>query len=305
MQSHRRSEMQLYDQISNGLGWFSIGLGLAEVAAPSQLARFIGIADNDKNRGVLRAFGLREIIAGVGILSQPRASRWMWSRVGGDLLDLAALTKAMNHETTDRTRAGAATAAVVGVTALDMLCAQKLGETDGVDPGAVDSGRRHITKAIYVHKPVHEVYSYWRDFERLPTFMRHLESVRGTGDRRSHWIAKAPFGRTVEWDAEITADVPNREIAWRSTGGDIENSGRVRFEEAMEGQGTQITVDLEYAPPGGAIGAQLARLLGEEPERQVYEDLRAFKQIMELGEVVASDASIHEGMHPGQPVGVA
>jgi uncharacterized membrane protein len=122
------------------------------------------------------------------------------------------------------------------------------------------------------------------------------------GDRRSHWVAKGPARKRVEWDAEITADRPNELISWRSVeGADVENAGTVRFQPAPGGRGTEIVLELEYVPPGGLFGVTLAKLLGEEPAQKVAGDLRRFKQVMETGEVLHSDASIHRGPHPARP----
>jgi uncharacterized membrane protein len=123
--------------------------------------------------------------------------------------------------------------------------------------------------------------------------MQHLESVREIGEGRSHWVAKAPAGSTVEWNAEITAERPNELIAWRSLeGADVDNSGSIRFEPAPGGRGTIVRAEVEYTPPGGIIGAALAKLFGEEPGQQVEADLRRFKQVMETGEVVRSEGSL-------------
>jgi len=146
--------------------------------------------------------------------------------------------------------------------------------------------------AITVNQSPEKVYAQWRDFERLPTFMYHLESVQTTGDGRSHWVAKGPVGTTVEWDAEITEDVPGKSIAWRSLdGASVENSGSVRFLPAPGGRGTEVYVQLQYSPPAGAVGKVVAKLFGEEPNQQLSDDLRRFKQIVETGEIARSDAS--------------
>lgn len=284
------------ETLAQALGWLSVGLGLAEVAAPGMVAGWIGLRESDKTRSLLRFYGVLEMAAGVGILAQRRPSGWLWGRVGGDLLDLATLGAAMTDDVADRTRLGAATAAVVGVTALDILCAQRLGEDDEPEEP------KAVRKTIRVNRPVADVYRFWRDFENLPRFMENLQSVEVFDDRRSHWRAKGPFGRTVAWDAEIVEDRRDSLISWRSTEhADIENSGRVRFEPATGGRGTVIHVELEYRPPAGVAGAALAWLTGSEPGQQIDTDLRRFKQIMETGEVVKSDASIHTGMHPAQP----
>jgi uncharacterized membrane protein len=146
--------------------------------------------------------------------------------------------------------------------------------------------------AITIRRPTEEVYGYFRDLARLPSFMWHLESVQVTGDRRSHWVAKAPAGRTVEWDAEIVEEVPNQVIAWRSLpGADVENSGSVRFSSAPGDQGTEVEAELEYAPPGGPLGVIVAKLFGEEPSQQMKDDLRRLKQVLETGEVVVSEGT--------------
>ena len=141
------------------------------------------------------------------------------------------------------------------------------------------------------------LYAAWRDFSGLPRFMRHLESVEVIDGQRSRWVARAPAGRTIEWEAEITDDEPGRRIAWHSVpGSEVANAGSVRFDPAPEGRGTVVQVSLEYAPPGGELGARLARFLKEEPEHQIREDLRHFKQWIEAGEVATTQ---------GQPSGRA
>jgi uncharacterized membrane protein len=300
-QHDRDSQNDNAERLANALGWFSIGLGLAELAAPRALAQLIGVKDEDKTRNVLRGYGMREIAAGIGILSRPQPAGWLWGRVAGDLLDLSSLGSALGSSRSNRVRVGAATAAVIGVTALDVRCALQLqrGSTNG---GSVKTGDVRVTKTIIVNRSPEEVYRFWRDLANLPTFMKHLESVQVTGDNRSHWKATGPGGKTVEWDAEIVEDQPNTRIAWRSLeGSDIDNSGSVQFERAPGGRGTLVRVELRYTPPGGVVSATLAKLFGEEPGQQVDGDLRAFKQVLETGEVVKSDASIHRGMHVAQP----
>ncbi|AWS48393.1 cyclase [Streptosporangium sp. 'caverna'] len=149
--------------------------------------------------------------------------------------------------------------------------------------------------AITINRPREEVYRYWRDVENLPRFMTHLESVETTGDGRSHWKAKGPLKRTVEWEAEIVEDNPGELISWRSLKGAlVGNRGFVHFSDAPGGRGTEVRVKLIYDLPGGKVGTAgmaLARLLGEHPEQQVRDDLRRFKQVMETGEVVRSEGS--------------
>jgi uncharacterized membrane protein len=287
--------------VAIGLGWFSIGLGLAEVVAPGRIARLVGAEDDAETRTLVRILGARELMSGLGILSGRRQAEWLWSRVAGDAMDLALLGRVSATEGS-RAKAVGAAAAVVGVTALDVLAAQRLSGARPESSEPSGDGIVYTKRSITVRRDPGEVYAFWRDFERLPTFMRHLESVRVTGERTSHWVAKGPAGKMVEWDAEIILDRPNELIAWRSVeGSDVFNAGTVRFTPAPGERGTEVRVDLAYDPPGGKIASKVAMLFRKEPGQQVQDDLRHFKQVLELGEVVASDASVHRGMHPAQP----
>ena len=289
---HQKDESA--EQIANGLGWFSIGLGLAELFAPKALARLIGA--EGKHTGLIRFMGLREITAGVGILTTTKPAGWVWARVAGDAIDLACLTAACMSPKADRGKLTAASVAVIGVTALDIYDAQKLSTLPGAHGGLA------YVNTITVNRPPAEVYNFWRNFENLPQFMSHLESVRVIDERRSHWVAKGPAGTRVEWDAEITDDRPDHAISWRSLeGADVENYGSVRFDPAPGKRGTEVRVELEYNPPAGALGAGIAKMFGEAPEQQIKGDLFRLKQVLEIGEVVHSDASIHQGPHPAQP----
>jgi len=143
-----------------------------------------------------------------------------------------------------------------------------------------------------VTRPAQEVYESWRQFDRLPSFMAHLEEVRVTGARTSHWIASAPFGIDAEWDAETVEDIPGQRISWRSVeGADVANAGTVSFLPAPGGRGTEVHVDLAFDTPAGQVGRAIARYFGEDPSQQLDDDLRRFKQVMETGEVVRSDGA--------------
>ncbi|MDX6208165.1 MAG: hypothetical protein QOE24_556 [Frankiales bacterium] len=149
-----------------------------------------------------------------------------------------------------------------------------------------------LIAATTVGKSPAEVYSYWRRLELLPDFMAHVEDVRWLSDTRSHWRVTAPFGRTVEWDAEITEDLPGQLLAWRSLeGADVANAGMVRFSPAPKDQGTEVRVTISYTVPGGKLAEALARWAGEDPHQQLDDDLRRFKQVMETGEVVRSEGA--------------
>ena len=147
-----------------------------------------------------------------------------------------------------------------------------------------------VEKTVTINKPADELYRYWHNFENLPTFMKHLKSVKVHDQKRSHWIANAPLGNSVEWDAEILEDRENEFISWASVeGADVDNSGFVRFQKAPGDRGTEVKIVLEYNPPGGILGATVAKLFGEEPEQQIGDELRRFKMLMEAGEIATTE----------------
>jgi uncharacterized membrane protein len=144
-----------------------------------------------------------------------------------------------------------------------------------------------VEESVTINRPVLEVFRFWRNFENLPRFMDHLESVTVIDDTRSHWVAKGPAGSRVEWDAVIHNEVADELIAWRSLpGSEVNNAGSVHFTPTPDGTSTDVRVVLSYEPPAGKLGAAVAKLLGEEPSQQVAEDLRRFKQVMDLGDVL-------------------
>jgi uncharacterized membrane protein len=292
------------ERLARGLGWFSLGLGVAQLAAPRALARLIGVRASQRNRKVMRAIGVREIAAGLGILTRQRPADWVWARVGYDMSDLALLGSTLSTKRIHRGRVAAATAAVAGLAILDTLAGLKLGGT-AADATSLRARRERASakaKAITVNCSPEEAYRFWRDLSNLPRFMAHLESVRMIDERRSHWVAKAPAGTTVEWDAEIIDDRPNEFFAWRaSAGAKVVSHGTVRFQRAPGGRGTEVLVEIRHEAPGGAFGSVIAKVFGEAVGLHVASDLRRFKQLMETGEIVKSDSSIYPGPHPAQP----
>lgn len=269
-------------RLAKGLGWFSIGLGLTELLYPRAIARISGVSN--AHTGLIRLYGVRELASGIAIFSQEKPAGAVWSRVVGDAIDLATLGAAATSPNTNRGRLAFTTANVLAVTALDLVAARQLSR---------GNGGIHAQASCIVNRAPDEVYRFWRNFENLPRFMKHLESVQDLGDARSHWVAKGPAGSTVEWDATIIADVPGEVITWRSLdGADVDNAGAVRFVAAPGDRGTIVRVNIQYQPPAGVIGATVAKLFGEEPEQQLDDDLRRFKQVLEVGEVVVSDATL-------------
>ena len=143
-----------------------------------------------------------------------------------------------------------------------------------------------VEKTVTINAPADRLYTFWRNFENLPRFMENLEEVEVIDDKRSRWVATGPAGFDVQWEAEIINEVPNELIGWRSVeGSTVDNAGSVHFTPATGGRGTEVKVVLRYDPPGGKLGAAVSRVLGEDPDWQVQEDLRRLKMLIESGEI--------------------
>ncbi len=216
------------------------------------------------------------------------SERWSTAILGGGLATYGALT---------RTPAGLA----LGAAGLYMIYRGSTGycpayAAAGVNPAKSTDSQQGIREklgdvgikvvhSVTILKPAADLYAFWRDFSNLPRIMDHLEAVTVHDGGKSHWVAKAPLGKTVAWDAEIINEVPGELIAWQSLpGGDVDNAGSVQFLPAPGGRGTELRVEISYAPPAGKVGATVAKLFGEEPKKQLDDDLRHFKNLMETGE---------------------
>jgi uncharacterized membrane protein len=282
-----RTARRTEERLARGLAWLGVGIGLAELFAARRIARAIGVGNHTV---LIRSLGVREIAVGIGALTSRRPTVGMWSRVAGDAMDLALLGAAFTSPRADRSRLALATAAIVGVTALDAVCAQRLSALPRAVPiNDSHDGSVKVAHRVAVSPLPEECYAFWRELENLPRFMEHLQSVERRGNGTSHWVAKAPLGRRVEWDSEITDDRPNELLAWRSLpGSDVESAGVVRFERLPGDRGTLVDVELRYRPPGGAVGEMLAEVTGEAPQQQVEGDLRRFKQMIEAGEIATT-----------------
>jgi len=187
----------------------------------------------------------------------------------------------------------------LGINHRDVMAAREKGTgviaDRGSDTRAQLGGLRgiHVEESATISRPLPELYRFWRNFENLPQFMEHLESVSAREEGISHWVAKGPAGMRVEWDARIINEVDNKVIGWQSLAGStIATAGSVNFGE--DPHGTRVTVHLQYNPPGGKLGAAVAKMFGEEPNQTIREDLRRLKQLMEAGEIPTTE---------GQPSG--
>ncbi|MDB4960172.1 MAG: hypothetical protein JWP01_171 [Myxococcales bacterium] len=225
--------------LSKGLGWLSVGLGVAEMAAPAALARLIGVQPDRRTRTTLRLFGAREIAHAIGIFAKPRQPMPVWSRVLGDAIDLSFLAWAMKSKRTNTERMVGAVVAVLGVTVLDVFAGTSLQRTGRVQ-------RPHTKKmSVTINRPLQEVSQRWR------------------------------------------------EVA-----GDLSSKGQVTFRTAPGGRGTEVSLEI---PTPGRLKMAAGRLLHNDAEQMADGDLRKVKQLIEVGEIVHSDSSIHRGMHAAQP----
>lgn len=266
-----------------GLGVLGAALGVPAVVAPTWLADLVGLSADGAAPALLRAVGARELAAGAGLLARPRAGM-IWGRVAGDAMDLGLLGWALaGHGLRRPSRTFALTAVVAAITAADVVAAV----------GAAGDGRVvEARAATTVNRQRQEAWDAWRDLSRLPEHFAHLEEVQVTGERSSHWVATAPFGRRVEWDAEVVEERAPELLAWRSVqGAKVPNEGSVRLRDAPGGRGTELHVTLRWELPAGRLGRAVARWAGEEPRQQLDDDLKRFKQVLETGAVVRSDGA--------------
>ncbi|MCW2962570.1 MAG: cyclase [Thermoleophilia bacterium] len=292
--------------LARGLGWFSVGLGLAQLLAPRRFTQLIGASPTDRALAVTRLMGVREITQGLGILRSSNPKPWLWSRVIGDAVDLGLLARAGAQQGANPVRLATAATAVLGTTAADLFDSVQLRDTREAIPTRMPM---RVVGATTIRRSAEELYGYWSSFENLPDVMTHLHEVEVLGDGRSRWTTRAPFGTSVSWEAEVTEDVPGEVLAWQSVpSSGIENSGEVRFVPAPGQRGTELHVVLRYEAPMGPVGASLLKLLGDDPVQQVKDDLRRFKQVMETGQVVRSDgapsgtdAHLQPKQRPAQP----
>lgn len=288
---------------SNGygpvLGWLSIALGAAEVLAPRKITRSLGLRPSGTTTAVVQAMGLREIASGVGILQNPRSKEWLGMRVAGDFVDLALLGAAAFKSERPQ-NALLAAAAVSAVTAFDVLATETVAERRKQRDVARPAEPR-VERSTTIECEPADAFRFWRDVTNLPRFMRHVRSVEPLDERRSRW--QVGQGRiTAEWESEIVEERENELIRWRTTGAsDVEHEGEVRFARASEGR-TIVTVTMQYAPPGGRIGAALLKLMRKEPGQLLADDLRRFKQLLETGEVLVSDATAGRTPRHAQPL---
>jgi uncharacterized membrane protein len=283
------SDAEDLQQLQKTLGWISVALGVAEIAAPQQVARLIGAGDGDHSK-LIRMCGARELASGVGLLSGRAPAQATLSRVAGDAIDLALLGAALSSRNANVGRLLAASAAVLGITAMDVYAARQQSALAGELEGTLDQEEpQRLTASVAVNAAPEKLYAAWRELDNLPRFMPHLESVTRLDDSRSHWVAKGANGVAIEWDARITEDEANHRLSWETLpGSPYPHRGSVVFEPLGKDRGTQVFVEWFPGEQRGMFATIVARLMGENPELRIAQGLRAFKQWIETGEVATT-----------------
>jgi uncharacterized membrane protein len=262
------SEMKVH-RIAGALGIFSIGLGAVEFLAPGTVAKLLGA----RQPSWLRWFGLREMAAGLGILSGKGTAFWMWSRVFGDILDVGALLKLATSRRRNEPQTGVATAAVLGVTALDVWCATELSKKAGE--------YNRVVEKITVGRPAEDLYKMWRDPATLAQIHAHIAEVVADGEGVTSWILK---GYPLEWHAKWIEEEPGKRLCWRSLDGNLHTAGCVGFDAGPGDRGVEVTLSLHYRMEG-LSPLRAANFFKVIPEKLTRHALRRFKTLAETGEI--------------------
>ena len=265
-----------WERLANGLGWFSIGLGLSELIAPGPMANFIGVRNSGSNRSVLRAYGAREIAAGIAILVQERPSGWLWARVAGDLLDFGSLASSVASSGSSAGRLARSMGAVAGVAALDFYCASHMDRLPQSRMNQDQQSQRASNAAVItIEGSPDDLY------RRLHEFMR---SRADSGE-----------SRIFTSGAEISEDPGSHTLRWRARPiSGITVAGNVRFEPAPANRGTIVFAELE-SPSNGMVARVAGKLLGIAGSELLQNELRKFKQLVETGEIATSDMAPEPG----------
>lgn len=260
------------EALARGIGWLSLGLGVARIFAPRAVARITGVPTP---RALMVVSGLKQLACGLGLLTQQEAAPWIRARIAGDAISLAALSGSLLMPGAPRRRLAVTAAVMGGITALDVYCKHDLEAHGRRFPP------RHETLGIDVKRPADELYRFWRDVANLPLVLPHLQSVVAVDGTRSHWVARGAGDTAIEWDAEIIDDVPNERIAWRSLeGAPVFSAGAVQFTPTADGA-TRVRLELLYELPAGSIAGAVGQLFGRLPAGAARADLQAFRRHLE------------------------
>ncbi len=278
---------------SRGLGWLSVGQGLVRLLLPGGVSQLVLGRHSRRHRRTMRALGLREVAAGVGILRAPHETRWLLPRLFGDVMDLGLLAALLRARRFRGRRLAASLAGVLGLTAVDVFVTRQLARRRQL-LAAREAERMHgVTRAITISRSPEELYHFLRNFQNLPAFMDNIARVEVLDEKRACCHTRAPgadqLGEplSLTWDVVVTDDEPNRRLAWQSVpGASVPNAGEVSFRRAAGGRGTEVRLTLTYLPPSGAVGRAFGQLFPSGVAYQLDRDLRQLKQLMEVGEIL-------------------
>jgi uncharacterized membrane protein len=278
-----QSDPEARSPAARNLGLLSLALGAGAVLMPTWLSRVSGL---EPHRRLLPLVGLRELTAGIGLLSSSNPTPWLWSRVAGDAMDLAVILSSLMSRNNSRKMSAAVTAAVVAaIAAIDTRESLRSTRSGNTNQQAAASDVL-VSASVIVSKSPQECYDFWRDATNMTRISPMVESVTVLDQRTSRWLIRSPLGHRIEWDSKVTGETPGERISWRSVdGGGLYHAGVIRFERATGDRGTLVNTSMHFRVPGGAAGIGLAKLLGANPRSEVREDLRRFKQLLEAGEI--------------------
>lgn len=274
-------------QTARALGWFSIGLGVSELLLTDRMARAIGFR---RSPLWLQVMGVREIATGIGILAARRpGAGHVQMRVMGDAIDLALLASAWDSAGRERHRLSIATAAVLGVTVLDVLATRKLA-SDGATHNPLQ-----LRASISLEEPPDEVYRQLRDLSNLTAYLSHAHTVELQGEESFQLTSDIPFSGTSLWHARIIEDVPSRRVVWETLPeSPLHMRGQLDINPRSGERGTLLRASVSIKPATPSLVTPLARLLGSLPDQWLMQQLRRFRQYVETGEVATTQ---------GQPTG--
>ena len=163
--------------------------------------------------------------------------------------------------------------------------------SDDTDTRAALGGSRgvNLRASVTIARSADELFTFWRQLENLTLFVRGLERVERVSPGITEWSWRGPGKMLLRWRAEVINEIEPELIAWRSLpGADIVTAGSVHFRPLVRG-GTELTVVMQAAPPGGKFGAAAAWILGRGPTSELFEDLRRLKQLFEAGEIPTAE----------------
>jgi hypothetical protein len=178
-------------------GWASLALGMPQLLAPAAVNRWVGVRPTTGSNAIMRAVGVQELLVGTAIIRGPGHAGWLWTRLAGDVLHFALLGRALHDGDGDDDRIVTAGMGVAGIALVDLAAALRVSVHNR------RTATQHIRSTVTVNCTPDDAYRSWRQLDRLPRFMAHVEDVQPLGEDRWRWAARAPGGKAVTWDAEV------------------------------------------------------------------------------------------------------